>query len=169
MTVTWWISSNKSSIQCLWISLILFLLSYHCYRYHCTCYKKYYFHCYRYYSCCHYYQNYHTTLLLITLLQIINLQVWLNWQLSCYYLQIFFGSPCVESINLGWILHPRKLLRSHILVDYQDLFLAPSIAIFVESLGIIIILSLWRIWRIQRLWFIPLRRGEVRNCHPVLL
>ena len=27
--------------------------------------------------------------------------------------------PCVESINLGWILYPRKLLRSPILVGYQ--------------------------------------------------
>ena len=97
-------------------------------------------HCYRYHYCFYYYQNYHTTLLLITLLQIINLQVWLNWQLSCKYLQIFFGSPCVESTNLDWILYPRKLLRSPILVGYQDLFLAPlpcSIAIFVESLGFI--------------------------------
>ena len=110
--------------------------------------QNYCYHCYRYYCYCYYYQNYHTTLLLITLMQIINLQVWLNWQLSCWYLQVFFGSPCVESINLGWILYPRKLLRSPILVGYQDLFLAPlpgSIAIFVESLGIIIILSLWRI------------------------
>ena len=42
-------------------------------------------------------------------------------------------------------LYPRKLLRAPILVGYQDLFLAPlpgSIAIFVESLGIIIYLSL---------------------------
>ena len=38
------------------------------YRYHFYCY-----HCY-----CHYYQNYHIIVLLITLLQIINLQVWLN-------------------------------------------------------------------------------------------
>ena len=36
------------------------------------------------------------------------------------YLRIFFGSPCVESINLGWILYPRKLLWSPILVGYQD-------------------------------------------------
>ena len=28
-------------------------------------------------------------------------------------------SPCVESTNLGWILYPRKLLRSPILVGYQ--------------------------------------------------
>ena len=35
-------------------------------------------HCYCYYCCCYYYQNYQTTLLLITLLQIINLQLWLN-------------------------------------------------------------------------------------------
>ena len=34
-------------------------------------------------------------------------------------MRIFFGSPCVESTNLGWILYPRKLLRSPILVGYQ--------------------------------------------------
>ena len=28
--------------------------------------------------------------------------------------------PCVESINLGWILYPRKLLRSPILMGCQD-------------------------------------------------
>ena len=47
--------------------------------------------------------------------------------------EYFFGSPCVESINLGWILYPRKLLWSPILVGYQDYFLAPlpgSIALF---------------------------------------
>ena len=30
-----------------------------------------------------------------------------------------FASPWVESINLGWILYPRKLLRSPILVDHH--------------------------------------------------
>ena len=145
------------SAKLLLLSSLLHLLQNYCY------------HCYCYYCYCHYYQNYQTTLLLITLLQIINLQVWLNWQLSCKYLQIFFGSPCVESTNLGWILYPRKLLRSPILVGYQDLYLAPllgSIAIFVESL---IILFLWRIWRILSPRYFPQRRGEVRNCHPVLL
>ena len=34
-------------------------------------------------------------------------------------LQILFGSPSVESINLGWILYPRKLLRSPTLVGYH--------------------------------------------------
>ena len=48
------------------LSLLLNLLQNYCY------------HCYRYHCCCYYYQNYHTTLLLVTLLQIINLQVWLN-------------------------------------------------------------------------------------------
>ena len=38
-------------------------------------------------------------------------------------MRIFFGSPCVESINFGWILYPRKLLRSPILVGYQWPFL----------------------------------------------
>ena len=40
-------------------------------------------------------------------------------------LRIFFGSPYVESINLGWILYPRKLLRSPILVGYQEARWAP--------------------------------------------
>ena len=35
-------------------------------------------------------------------------------------MRIFFGPPCVESINLGWILYPRKLLRSPILVGYHS-------------------------------------------------
>ena len=34
-------------------------------------------------------------------------------------LRVFFGSPCVESINLGWILYPWKLLWSPILVGHQ--------------------------------------------------
>ena len=68
---------------------------------------------------CYRYHCYHITLLLKTLLQILSFQVWLNWQLSCQYLRIFFDSPCVESINLGWILYPRKLLWSPILVGYQ--------------------------------------------------
>lgn len=33
--------------------------------------------------------------------------------------EYFLASPWVESINLGWILYPRKLLRSPILVGYQ--------------------------------------------------
>ena len=87
--------------------LLLPLLQYHCY------------HCYHYCCCYNNYQSYHITVLLITLLKIINLQVWLHWQLNSECLQIFFCSPCVESINLGWILYPRKLLRSPILVGYQ--------------------------------------------------
>ena len=96
--------NSPSPIQCLRISLTLFLLIYYYYCYYCTCYKiiaitvtitivttklpllssllhllqNYCYHCYYYYCCCHHYQNYHITLLLITLLQIINLQVWLN-------------------------------------------------------------------------------------------
>ena len=44
---------------------------------------------------------------------------------STAYLLIFFGSPCVESINLGWTLYPQKLLRSSILVGYQSSALRP--------------------------------------------
>ena len=172
MTVIWWISSNECTdpmptsfphivlAKLLLLLLLLQLLQncYCCYRYYCYCY-----HCY---------QNYHITMLLITLLEIFNLQVWLNWQINCQYLQIFIGSPYFKSINLGWILYPRILLRSPILVGYQDLFLVllpGSIAIFFESLGIIINLSLWRIWRMLRLRFILLRQGAVRNCHLALL
>ena len=35
--------------------------------------KNYCYHCFRYYCCCYYHQNYHITILLNTLLQIINL------------------------------------------------------------------------------------------------
>ena len=46
--------------------------------------QNYYCYCHRYYCYYYgYYQNYQTTLLLNTLLQIINLQVWFNWQLGC--------------------------------------------------------------------------------------
>ena len=79
--------------------------------------------------------------------------------------------PCVESINLGWILYPRKLLRSPILVGYQDLFLVllpRSIAIFLESLGIYIYWSLWRILRMIEPRSFPLGWGEVRNCYLAL-
>ena len=33
--------------------------------------------------------------------------------------EYYLASPRVESINLGWILYPQKLLRSPILVGYQ--------------------------------------------------
>ena len=68
-------------------------------------------------------------------------------------LENIFWLPCVESINLGWILYPWKLLRSPILVGYQDYFLAPlpgSIALFFESLGIYIFWSLWRTWKMRK-------------------
>ena len=58
------------------------------------------------------------------------------------------ASPWVESINLGWILYPRKLLRSPILVGYQDLFLTllpGKHSLFSESLGIYVCWSLWGI------------------------
>ena len=49
--------------------------------------------------------------------------------------------PLCRIYKFGLNTYPRKLLRSPILVGYQDLFLAPlpgSIAIFVESFGSII-------------------------------
>ena len=49
--------------------------------------------------------------------------------------------PLCRIKKIGLNLYPRKLLRSPILVGYQDKFLAPlpgSIALFFESLGIYI-------------------------------
>ncbi len=68
ITVSWWISSNKSPIQCLRIYLYwsccvttaiisITLATNYCY------------HCYRYRYCCHYYQNYQTTLLMMNIIQ----------------------------------------------------------------------------------------------------
>ena len=48
------------SAKLLLLSSLLHLLQNYCY------------HCYRYYCCCHHYQNYHITLLLDTLLQILS-------------------------------------------------------------------------------------------------
>ena len=45
---------------------------------------------------------------------------------------------------------------------------AGSIALFFESLGIYICLSLWRTQEIQKPRSIPQLRGEVRNCHLAL-
>ena len=56
--------------------------------------------------------------------------------------------PLCQINKFGLNTLPSKTVAIPILVGYQDLFLAPlpgSIAIFVESLGIIIILSLQRI------------------------
>ena len=121
MTVTWWTASgiiihhwsNAYELSIYWFTLIYFPAATVTIT---TKYQKHYFWCL--YFCCRYH-HYHITVLLNTLLQILSFQVWLNWQLNCLYLRIFFGSPCVESINLGWILYPRKLLRSPILVGYQ--------------------------------------------------
>ena len=44
------------------------------------------------------------------------------------------ASRCVESTNLGRILYPRKLLRSPILVGYEDYFLACKDSYDVENL-----------------------------------
>ena len=45
---------------------------------------------------------------------------WIDTQLLI--LENILRAPCVESINLGWILYPRKLLWSPIRVCYQPLF-----------------------------------------------
>ena len=96
--------------------LLLLLLQYHCY--HC--------YCYRYYCC--YHQNYHTIVLLITLLQIINLQVWLKTQLLIPSNILWL--PLCRIYKFGLNTYPRKLLRSPILVGYQrpNVCLAISIA-----------------------------------------
>ena len=75
--------------------------------------QKYYF-SYRY----HYF---HITLLLNTLLQILSYPGVVELTTQLLILENILWLPCVESINLGWILYPRKLLRSPILVGNQSI------------------------------------------------
>ena len=103
---------TNSLIQCL---RVFHILVYACLLSCCYCYNHYKipkillllsFLCYRYH-------HYHITVLLITLLQIFNLQVWLNWQTQLLILTNILCLP------LCWILYHWKLLRSPILVGYQ--------------------------------------------------
>ena len=82
-----------------------------------TKHQKYYF-CYCYF--CYRYHYYHTTFLLNTLLQILSYPGVVELTTQLPILENILWLPCVESINLGWILYPRKLLWSPILVGYQS-------------------------------------------------
>ena len=73
-----------------------------------------------YLFCCYCYHYYHTTFATKYFAADIKFPGVVELTTQLLYLRIFFGSPCVESINLGWILYPWKLLRSPTLVGYQD-------------------------------------------------
>ena len=75
-----------------------------------------------YYYFCHSYHDFHTTLLLNTFLQILSLTGVIELITQLLILVNIICLPCAESINLGWILYPQKLLCSPILVSYLDLF-----------------------------------------------
>jgi hypothetical protein len=68
---------------------------------------------------CYCYRYFHTTLLLNILLQILSLSGVVELTTQLLILENILCLPFVESINLGWILYPRKLLRSPILVGYH--------------------------------------------------
>ena len=94
---------------------------------------------------CHCYHYYHTTLLLNTLLQILSYPGVVELTTQLLILENIIWLLLCRINKFGLKLHPRKLLRSPILVAYQDYFLAPlpgSIDLFFESLGIYICWSL---------------------------
>ena len=114
-----------------------------------TKHQKYYF-CYRY-------RYFHTTLLLNTLLQILSYPGVAELTTQLLILENILWLTLCRINKFGLILYPRKLLRSPILVGYQDYFLAPlsgSIALFFESLGIYICWSLWGTWKTRKQKFI---------------
>ena len=79
--------------------------------------------------------------------------------------------PLCRINKFGLNTLPSKTIAISYTCGSQDYFLAllpESIALFFESLGIYICLSLWRTWKIQEPRFIPQLRGEVRNCHLAL-
>ena len=108
---------TSSQIQCLRVFHIFFLLSYYCYCYCYNCYK------------------------IVTIVTVTTAIVTTTIKLSYYCANDHFDVdikspgvvelttqmlilanilwlPCVESINLGWILYPQKLLWCPILVGY---------------------------------------------------
>ena len=122
--------------------------------------------CYCYF--CHRYRYFHITLLLNTLLQILSLSCAVELTSQLLILENILWLPLCRINNLGWILYPRKLLQSPILVGYQDYFLAPlpgSIALFFKLLGIYISWSLWRTWKMKEPRFFP-QVDELRFINP---
>src|SRR3954468_8242167 len=127
--------NSPSSIQCLRAFHILFsaylLLCCYCYNHYKT--QKYYF-CYRY----HYF---HITLLLNTLLHILSYPGVVELTTQLLILENILWLPLCRINKFGLNTLPSKLLRSPILVGYQEYFLAPllwSTTLFFESLGIYI-------------------------------
>ena len=90
---------------------------------------------------CYCYHYYHTTLLLNTLLQILSYPGVVELTTQLLILMNILWLPLCRINKFGLNTLPTKLLRSPILVGYQDLFLAllpGRIALFYESLGIYI-------------------------------
>ena len=104
ITIAWWITSGNhpSPVHCLRVfsywSLLLLVCCYCC---HFVATAAIILPCYWYFAAdtksfrCGWIENSPTN----------------TWEYS-------LDSPCVESTNLGWILYPRKLPRSHALVGY---------------------------------------------------
>ncbi len=131
--------NSPSPVQCLWAFHILFfaysLFRGYCYNHYKT--QKYYFF-YRY-------RYFHTTLL-----QILSYPGVVELTTQLLILENILWLPLCRINKFGWIPYPQKLLRSPILVGYQDYFLAllpGNIALFFESLGIYICWSLWGTWK----------------------
>ena len=76
--------------------------------------------CYRYF--CHCYRYFHTTLLLNTLLHILSYPGVVELTTQLLILENILWLPLCRLNKFGWILYPWKLLRSPILVGYQELF-----------------------------------------------
>ena len=129
ITVTWWIASgiiihHRSNAYEFFLLVLATLLCSYC----CYC------------CCCYSVATAVTLLVLLSLCCLLVTVATVAIILPCYWYfaadtksfrcgwidnstantwEYSLASPCVESINLGWILYPRKLLRSPILVGYQ--------------------------------------------------
>ena len=98
---------------------------------------------------CHRYHCYHITLLLNTLLQILSYPGVVEFTTQLLIPENILWLPLCRINKFGLNTLPSKTLWCPILVGYQEHFLPPlpgSIALFFESLGIYICLSLWRTW-----------------------
>ena len=99
------------------------------------------------------YHHYHITLLLNTLLQILSYLGVDELTTQLLVLKNILWLPLCQINKFGLNTLPSKAIAIPTLVGYQDYFLAPlpgSIALFFESLGIYICLSLLRNWEIQK-------------------
>ena len=97
----------------------------------------------------HRYHYYHITLLLNNVLHILSFPGVVELTTQLLILENILWLPCAESINLGWILYPRKLLRSPILVGYHTCYLSKIHDGYI----------LWFLWKDCwgfHGWFLPL-------------